>query len=153
MGSAPPACRATQETFNFSKPELTRYWIHLERLGLIELLPFDRIKLRTARNFSWHKDGPIEAYFAQRVLPEFLQTRVDQPGEQRHFAGGMLSRASVHALHQSMGALARQLNDLVTQDLKLPVAERHGVSLYMALRPWEFSEFTRLRRQPRGKFY
>lgn len=141
------------ETFDFSKPQLTRHWVQLERLGLIELLPFDRIKLRTARNFSWRPEGPIEAYFAQQVLPEFLNTRFDQPGERRHFVGGMLSRASVHVLHQSMEALARQLDELVTQDLKLPVAERHGVSLYMALRPWEFSEFTKLRRQPRGKFF
>jgi DNA-binding Xre family transcriptional regulator len=145
--------REILETFNFSKLELTRHWTKLDRLGLIELLPFDRIKLRTARNFSWRPDGPIEAYFAQRVLPEFLQTNFDQPGERRHFVGGMLSRASVHVLHESLQALAQQLDDLVAQDLKLPVSERHGVSLYMALRPWEFSEFTRLRRQPRGKFF
>lgn len=140
-------------TFNFTKPELTRMLIRLERLGLIELLPFDRIKLRVARNFTWHRDGPIQRYFATQVLPEFLNTRFDQPGEQMHFVGGMLSRASTLRLHEAMEGLTRLLDELVAQDLALPTAERHGVSLFVGLRPWEFSAFTQLRRKPREKFF
>ncbi len=140
-------------TFGFSKPQLTVLLVRLERLGLIELMPFDRIKLRTARNFSWRTDGPIQRYFAERVLPEFLDTRFVEPGERMHFVGGMLSRASVHRLHEGMQALARQLDEMVEADLSLPAEERHGVSLLVALRPWEFSEFTRLRRAPRQKYF
>ena len=145
--------REILQTFDFSKPQLTQMLIRLERLGLIELLPFDRIRLRTARNFAWRADGPIQRYFAEQVLPEFLATAFDQPGERMHFVGGMLSRASVHRLHEAMEGLARQLDTLIEQDLSLPVEERHGVSLLLALRPWEFSGFTRLRRGPRQKFY
>ena len=141
------------ETWQFTRPQLTRHLIALERLGLIELMPFGRIKRRTARNFGWRKDGPVQRYFATQVLPEFLATRFDQPGEEMHFVGGMLSRASVYKLHEGMRALARQLDELVQQDLGLPVAERHGVSLLLALRPWEFSGFTRLRKGPRGKCF
>lgn len=141
------------ETFKFSKPQLTLMWVRLERIGLIELMPFDRIKLRTARNFAWRKDGPIQRYFAERVLPEFLSTRFTEPGERMHFVGGMLSRASVHKLHEAMDALARQLDALVEADLGLPAEERHGVSLFAAVRPWEFSEFTKLRHGPRQKYF
>jgi hypothetical protein len=56
-------------------------------------------------------------------------------------------------LHEAMDALARQLDELVAKDLALPTADRHGISLFMGLRPWEFSEFTRLRRGPREKFF
>ncbi len=52
--------------------------------------------------------------------------------------------------HGDAGARARRL---VKQDLHLPVRERYGVSLFMGLRPWEFSEFTRMRRKPREKFF
>jgi DNA-binding Xre family transcriptional regulator len=141
------------EVFRFKKPELAQMLKRLEKLGLIERLPFDRIKLRTARNFGWRKDGPIQRFFAQRVLPEFLATRFDQPGERMQFVGGMLSRASVLKIHEAMEALARQLDALVAQDLALPTAERYGVSLFIGLRPWEFSEFTKLRRGPRRKFF
>ncbi len=139
--------------FQFSKPQLTVLLVGLERLGLIELLPFDRIKLRTTRNFAWRKDGPIQRYFSERVLPEFLATQFSDPGERMHFVGGMLSRASVHKLHQAMEVLAREFDALVKADLDLPAAERHGVSLLAAVRPWEFSGFTRLRRAPRQKYF
>jgi DNA-binding Xre family transcriptional regulator len=141
------------EIFKFNKAELTQKLRRLERLGLIELLPSGRIKLRAARNFAWRKEGPIQKYFAERVLPEFLRTRFDEPGEQMQFVGGMLSRASVLKMHELMAALARQLDDLVQQDLGLPMQERYGVSLFMGLRPWEFAEFTKLRRKPRAKFF
>lgn len=138
--------------YRFTKPELIRRLIRLERLGLIELMPFDRVKLRTSRNFAWRKDGPIQRWFAERVLPEFLATRFDQPGEHTHFVGGMLSRASLRKLHEAMDALARLLDELVAQDLTLPIAERDGVSLFLGIRPWEFSEFTKLRRTPRPRY-
>jgi hypothetical protein len=141
------------EIFNFRKAELGTKLQRLERLGLVELKPSGRIKVRAARNFTWRKDGPIQKHFAARVLPEFLATRFDAPGEQMHFVGGMMSRASVHKVHDLMAALARELDGLVKQDLHLPMRERYGVSLFMGLRPWEFSEFTRLRRKPREKFF
>lgn len=141
------------ETFRFTKPALTLMLIRLERLGLIEVLPFERIKLRTARNFSWRKDGPIQRYFAERVMPEFMATRFEDPGERMRFVGGMLSRASIRALHEAIDDVAVRLDELVAQDLTLPASERHGVSLFVGLRPWEFSEFTKLRRAPREKAF
>jgi len=141
------------ETFRFTKPQLTVLLVRLERIGLIELMPFDRIRLRTARNFAWRRDGPIQHYFSERVLPEFLATRFNDAGERMHFVGGMLSRSSIHKLHEAMEALARQFDDMVEADLTLPVEERYGVSLFAAVRPWEFSEFTRLRRGSRQKYF
>ena len=141
------------DVFNFRKPDLAQKLRQLERLGLIELMPSGRIKIRAARNFTWRKEGPIQKFFAARVLPEFLATRFDAPGEQMDFVGGMLSRASVLKVQELMATLARDLDALVRQDLHLPVRERYGVSLFMGLRPWEFSEFTRMRRKAREKFF
>jgi hypothetical protein len=140
------------QVFSFTKSVLLQKLRRLERLGLLELMPFDRIKLRAARNFAWRKDGPIQKYFAERVLPEFLATRFDQPGERVQFVGGLLSRASIAKMHELMETCARQFDELVAADLKLPVADRYGVSLFAGLPPWEFSAFTKLRRGPREKF-
>lgn len=137
------------ETFRFQKLDLAR---KLARIGLIEKLPTGRIKVRISRNFSWRKDAPIHRLFSQRVLPEFLDTRFDQPGERMQFVGGLLSRASVQKMHEAIDDLARQLDELVRQDEGLALSERHGVTLFVGFRPWEFSEFTKLRRQPRETF-
>lgn len=141
------------DVFNFRKADLTQRLRQLERLGLIELMPSGRIKIRVARNFTWRKEGPIQKFFAARILTEFLATRFDAPGEQMNFVGGMLSRSSVLKVQELMATLARELDGLVRQDLHLPVRERYGVSLFMGLRPWEFSEFTRMRRKAREKFF
>jgi DNA-binding Xre family transcriptional regulator len=141
------------EVFHFRKFELGGKLRQVERLGLIEVMESGRIKLRAARNFTWRKDGPVQKFFATRILPEFLSTRFDAPGEQMNFVGGMLSRTSVHRVQELMATLAREFDALVTQDLHMPVRERFGVSLFMGVRPWEFSEFTRMRRKPRVKFF
>lgn len=56
-------------------------------------------------------------------------------------------------LHEAMETLIHQLDELVAHDLALPIQERHGVSLMVALRPWEYSEFARLRRKLREEFF
>lgn len=141
------------EVFRFDKPELFRHLAKLEKLGLLELHPFDRIRIRAARNFSWRKDGPIQRFFSERVLREFLDTRFDAPGEKMLFVGGMLSRASILRMHALMEDLAKDFDRMVADDLHLPASERYGVSLFLGERPWEFSEFTRLRRKPARKTF
>jgi DNA-binding Xre family transcriptional regulator len=136
--------------FRFGKRELDGHLLRLARLGLVEVAPYGRIRLRTARNFSWRKDGPIQRYFADRVLPEFLSTRFAGDDERMHFLGGMLSRRSLLRLHDAMQDLARRFDEMVREDLRLPVAERDGVSLFIGARRWEFSDFSRLRRTALG---
>ena len=135
--------------YALTKPELTLRLVKLERLGLIENLPFDRIKLRTARNFSWRADGPVQKYFVEKVLPDFLATRFEGPEERMRFVGGLLSAGSLRKLQDGVDALARLLDDLVAQDLSVPTSERVAVGLFAGVRRWEFSGFVSLRRDAR----
>lgn len=139
------------ETYGFSRPEIIRRMFHLQELGLVEVLPFDRVRLRTARNFSWRRDGPVQRYFADQVLRDFLASNFDQPGETMEFVSGMLSRKSILHLHDQVAELARELDGLVEADLGLPASERLGSSLFVAFRPWEFSGFKAFRSGDRTK--
>ena len=47
-----------------------------------------------------------------------------------------------------MDRLAREFDELARRDAALPLEERSGCSAVFALRPWEFSMFTALRRKP-----
>lgn len=138
-------------TYSFSRPELTRRMFELERLGLVEVLPFDRVRLKTARNFSWRKDGPVQRFFADRVLKEFLDSRFEEPGESMEFVSGMLSRKSILHVQERIAELAREMDNLVESDLELPADDRLGTSLCVAFRPWEFSGFSMFRKTPRTK--
>jgi hypothetical protein len=134
-------------TFAIDDAEAERLLIRLHRARIIELLPFNRVKLLTARNFTWRKNGPVQRFFVREVQREFLDSAFAQAGEHMRFVAGLLSRASLAQLQQSMDRLAREFDELVRRDAALPVAERSSCSAVFALRPWEFSMFTALRRK------
>jgi transcriptional regulator with XRE-family HTH domain len=134
-------------TFAIDDAEAERLLIRLHRARIIELLPFNRVKLLTARNFTWRKNGPVQRFFVRVVQREFLDSSFADPGEHMRFVAGLLSRTSLAQLQQSMDRLAREFDELVRRDAALPPAERSSCSAVFALRPWEFSLFTALRRK------
>lgn len=142
-----PLAEITRQ-FAIDAPELERLLIRLHRARIIELLPFNRVKLLTARNFTWRKNGPVQQFFTREVQREFLDSSFAGPDEQLRFVAGLLSRASLAQLKQSIDRLAREFDELVQRDSALPLAERMSSSAVLALRPWEFSAFAALRRQP-----
>jgi transcriptional regulator with XRE-family HTH domain len=132
-------------TFAIDDAEAERLLIRLHRARIIELLPFNRVKLLTARNFTWRKDGPVQKFFAGEVQREFLDSSFAGAGEHLRFVAGLLTRASLTQLQQSIDRLAREFDELVRRDAAQP--ERRSCSAVFALRPWEFSTFAALRRQ------
>jgi hypothetical protein len=141
---------AITSTFAIDETEVERLLIRLHRARIIELLPFNRVKLLTARNFTWRKDGPVQRFFHAEVQREFLDSSFAGQGEHLRFVAGLLSRASLAQLTQSIDRLAREFDELARRDAILPPAERSSSSAVFALRPWEFSMFKALRRNPPG---
>jgi len=137
-------------TFAIDDAEAERLLIRLHRARIIELLPFNRVKLLTARNFTWRKNGPVQRFFVREVQREFLDSSFAGAGEHLRFVAGLLSRASLAQLQQSIDRLAREFDELARRDAALPPAERASCSAVFALRPWEFSMFTALRRKLPG---
>jgi hypothetical protein len=141
---------AITSTFAIEDAEVDSLLIRLHRARIIELLPFNRVKLLTARNFTWRKDGPVQRFFRGEVQREFLDSAFAGQGEHLRFVAGLLSRASLAQLTQSIDRLAREFDELARRDAALPPAERSSCSAVFALRPWEFSMFKSLRRKPPG---
>jgi transcriptional regulator with XRE-family HTH domain len=134
-------------TFAIETGEAERLLIRLHRARIIELLPFNRVKLLTARNFTWRKNGPVQRFFTREVQREFLDSTFAGPGEHFRFVAGRLSAASLAQLQQSLDRVAREFDELARRDAALPRSERRSSSAVLALRPWEFSAFTALRRK------
>ncbi|MEM9301678.1 MAG: helix-turn-helix transcriptional regulator [Pseudomonadota bacterium] len=139
------------ETFDVTEPEIIRRLATLDRLGMIELLPGNRVRRLVARNFAWRKNGPVERFFEAEVKRDFLDSRFAQPGEHLRFAGGLLSRDSILRMHQAIDELTGRLDAFVQADLDLPKSEKFGVGAVFALRPWELPAFVELRREPTRK--
>lgn len=133
-------------TYRIDENELISLLLKLDKLQIIEYRPPRRIKKLTARNFSWRKDGPVQTFFLSRVLPEFFGGSFEGAGDAFHFIGGTLSEASRARMKVAVAHLAEEFEQLARHDAKLPLDARDGCSAVIALRKWEFSEFTLLRR-------
>jgi DNA-binding Xre family transcriptional regulator len=133
-------------TFSITDSELIDLLLKLERLHIAQFTPPHRMRKLTARNFSWRKDGPVHDFFLRRVAPEFFNARFDGPGDEFRFIGGTLSAESLRRFKSGLERLASEFEQLAHQDARLPLSDRNGCTAVLAMRAWEFSEFTRLRR-------
>ena len=132
--------------FRLDENELVSILLKLDELRIVDFHPPKRMRKLTARNFSWRKDGAVQEYFLRRVIPEFFNARFDAPGDEFRFVGGLLSSSSMLRLQASIRRFADEYEQLAHQDARLPLEERHGWSAILALRFWEYSEFSKLRR-------
>ncbi len=137
-------------TFRLDENELVRVLLKMDRLRIVDFRPPTRMRKLTARNFSWRKDGPVHAYFIRSVIPEFFNARFDGSGDEFRFMAGTLAPASVLRLQSSIQRVAAEFEQLTHQDIRLPLEQRDSCTVILATRSWEFSEFSKLRRAPRG---
>ena len=63
--------------FAFTLPQWTALLVKLDRLGIIELLPGNRARPLTARNFRWLTDGPMERHFRTALLGDYFADAFD----------------------------------------------------------------------------
>jgi len=132
-------------SFELDPNELVTVLLKLDKVRIIDFRPPTRIRKLASRNFGWRKDGPVQAYFLRRVVPEFFAGRFDGGGDELRFVGGTLSAASMLRLQASIQRLAGEFDHLAQQDSRLPLDRRKRCAAILGLRMWEFSEFAKLR--------
>ena len=133
------------ERYGFSTLQLTNLLVRLDRIGLIELLPAKRIRLRVARNFAWLPGGPIHRYFVDRVQGEFLSGEFDPDRDLHRFSWGMLSDPSAAQLRGKIAEVMDAFDDLTRRDEVRADAAAAGTCFLVALRRWEPTAFQSLR--------
>ena len=138
------------ETYDLTREECIECLTRLDRRRIIELQPGNRIRPLISRTFSWLPDGPIQRYFRSRVEAEYLGGKFARPEELFLFVSGMLSRHSTGELIVRLRRTASEFAELHRDDVALPISERHGTSLLLAIRPWEPRAFRALRRDKSG---
>jgi len=132
--------------YDISETECIRYLIRLDRLGIIQLLPNNKIRRMVAQDFQWLSGGPIETFFENDIQTEFLHSTFTDNGEQRVYLSGSLSNKSIDIFNKKLEVLLSEFADMQNDDAKLPVSSRQGVGLLLAFRPWESTAFQHLKR-------
>lgn len=135
------------KNFDIEQLEMTQLLAKLDKLKLIELLPNNKVKLLTASNFSWRKNGPVQKFFEEHVLSDYFKDTFSTPDAKLIFLGGMLSEASLVKIKILFDEIAVKINAMLRDDIKLPIGTRFGIGTVFALRRWELPIFTDLRKK------
>lgn len=134
-------------TYALSEAEGLKRLLQLDRMGLIELMPGNRIRLRVARDFDWLSEGPIRQFFRAQGQDDFLGGTFAGPGESMAFVHGMFTEAAFAQLQPELQRLRRRFAELHEESLTAPLGRREGASLLLAARrSWEPPAFAKLRR-------
>jgi transcriptional regulator with XRE-family HTH domain len=132
--------------YAMTEAEVTRYLLRLDKIGFLELLPNNRVKLLISRTFSWIADGPIQNYFRSEAAADFLNSRFDGEFETMRLVNVMLSKKSSMELMERLGQVASEFAQQHQHELRLPLERKHAVSVMLAARPWIPQSFQNLRR-------
>jgi DNA-binding Xre family transcriptional regulator len=133
-------------SYRLTEAECIRHLAQLDRLGIIELRPLNRYRLKLAKTFRWRPHGPVMQFFREDALLDYYGGAFDGPGEGLLLVHGSIGRALAPAFVERLQRVAQDFAQQHLTDQKLPEAQREGYTLLLAMRSWEFAAFAALRR-------
>ena len=136
----------TQE-YEYSEAEAYRMLAELEKLGILEHHPGDRIRLRVSKNVYWQGDGPLQQEYDALFINDFMESDFSLPGETLVFSPGQFSKASLRIIQKKIDSLVKEYNELAEMDSSLPIKGRYSTGLLIGFRPWVYSAIANLRRR------
>ena len=134
-------------SYQLSEPECIRLLVRLDRLGIIRLLPGNRYRLLLSRTFSWLPDGPMQQYFKAQAQADYFRSRFDGADELMLFVNGRLAKDSREVILSRLRKVAAEFAQMHSDDSRQPLKDQVGVTMLLAIRPWQSSAFSDLKRR------
>ena len=132
--------------YRITEAEVVRAWVQLDRIGIIELRPLNRYRLKLAKTFRWRPHGAVMDYFREHALLDYFSGGFDGPGEGLLLVHGSISRSLAPSFRERMQRVAQDFAQQHLADQKLAEKDRQGYTLLLGMRSWEFGAFAALRR-------
>ena len=133
-------------SYRLTDAEAIQRLAQLDRIGIIELKPLNRYRLKLAKTFRWRPHGPVMHFFRENALLDYFSGGFGGPGEGLLLVHGSIGKSLAPSFLDRMQRVAQDFAQQHQTDQKLPEKEREGYTLLLAMRSWEFEAFTALRR-------
>jgi DNA-binding Xre family transcriptional regulator len=134
-------------SFDVTAAQCTGLLVKLDRLGLIELMPGNRIRMKAAPATRLRADGPIRRVHGKRVVDDFLAPQFDRVGGYFAFEFRDLSRASVDVVRRKLERVAAEFHELADLDSHQRAPARETIGLAIGIRPWTIASALGLARR------
>jgi transcriptional regulator with XRE-family HTH domain len=133
--------------YRLTEAQALRALLRLDRMGFLQLLPGNRIRMKVARTFAWIPNGPIQRFFRAHVA-DFFESDFAAANERLVVLSGMLTPGSAQRLLARLAEVTEEFVRHHHADASAPFAQRELLTLLVAARPWEMGFMRELRRAP-----
>ena len=140
-------CEQVVGTYRVSEAEAIKYLAQLDRLGIIELRPMNRYRLRVAKTFRWRPHGPVMQYFREEVVTDYYAGGFDGEGEMLTLVHGQIGRSLATMFNERLQRVAQDFAQQHLADQKLPPDQKRPYTLLIGMRSWLFAAFRDLKRE------
>ena len=126
------------DRFALNKPRQIRLLAKLDKLGLIELQPGNRVRLLTARRIQWRRGGAVRRLYEREVKQAFLKDEFSEGVAHFGFESAELAPESARLILRRLTRLTQEFDEMAELDVNLKPTEKRGYGLMVALRPWAY---------------
>jgi len=131
--------------YDIDAAECVALLLRLEKIGILELHENNRIRLRLSRAFSWLPNGPM-MQFVRSQAPDFFGHAFDGPGELMRLVSVRLSVDAQVGLLKKIEQVVQEYAEQHAADARLPLDQRHPVTILLGVRAWEPKAFKSVRK-------
>lgn len=132
----------------FTEAELVQQLTRLDRLGIIELKPLNRYRLKVAKTFRWRAQGPVMRFFREHGVSDFFSGGFDGESELLAVVHGRISITMGKAFQERLQRLVHDFEQQHLLDQRLPASLKRGFTAVVGLRSWTFGPLRELLRDP-----
>jgi hypothetical protein len=134
-------------TYTIGDAECVRYLLQLDKLGVIELRPLNRYRLKVANGFRWLPNGPVINYFRKHVTDDYYAGGFDGEGETLMLVHGEISNSQAQNFVERLQRLGQRFAEQHLADQKLDASHKRAYTLVIGMRSWLFAPFRKLKRE------
>ena len=134
--------------YAFTDAEAVRHLTQLDRLGIIELKPLNRYRLKVAKTFRWRANGPVMQFFREHGVVDYFSGGFDGESEMLSLVHGHVSLPMAKVFRDRLQRLAQDFAQQHLTDQRLPAAHKRGFTIVMGLRGWTFGPLRDALRDP-----
>ena len=135
-------------TYTVTEAECVKYLVQLDKLGIIELRPLNRYRLKVAKGFRWRPHGPVMQYFREHVIGDYYNAGFDGEGELLMLVHGQVSSAQAASFVERLQRVGQDFAQQHLTEQKLSAEHKRSYTLVVGMRSWFFGAFQDLKRPP-----
>ncbi len=133
-------------TYRLSEAELVKALTQLDRIGIIDLRPGNRYRLKVAKGFRWLPQGPVMSFFRKEVLHDYFAGGFDGESEMLMVVHGEIGRGLANSFRERLMRIGQDFSNQHLADQKLPADQRRPYTIVIGMRSWLMAALAEMQR-------